>query len=117
MIKINLLIRSVAEKEKKANVARQLAIVIVASAVFALLLASVQIYVMRTIANLEGDIKTSEARLVELKKILGEIDDMKAEKNILEKNWQLSSGLRKIVYIPFDCWMKLMPWFYPRMSD
>jgi len=85
MIKINLLIRSVEEKEKKANITRQLVIVVIASVIFVLLLAFVQIYTMQTIANLEEDIKTNEARLVELKKILGEIDEMKAEKNILEK--------------------------------
>jgi type IV pilus assembly protein PilN len=85
MIKINLLYRSVEEKEKKTNVARQMVIVVVASVVFALLLATVQLYVVRTIMNLEEEIKTKEARLVVLKKIIGEIDDIKAEKKILEK--------------------------------
>jgi type IV pilus assembly protein PilN len=85
MIKINLLYRSVEEKEKKTNVARQMVIVVVASVVFALLLASIQLYVVRTIMNLESEIKTKEARLVVLKKIIGELDDIKAEKKILEK--------------------------------
>jgi type IV pilus assembly protein PilN len=85
MIKINLLFRSVEEKEKKANIARQLAIIVVASAIFVLLIASVQLYVMRTIMNLETDINMKERRLVVLKKIIGEIDDIKAEKKLLEK--------------------------------
>ena len=85
MIKINLLYRSVEEKEKKTNVARQMVIVMVASAVFMLLIAAVQLYVVRTIMNLESEIKTKEERLVVLKKIIGEIDDIKAEKKILEK--------------------------------
>jgi len=63
--------------------------------IFALLLASVQIYTMRVIANLEEDIKTSEARLVVLKKILGEIDDMRAEKNILEKKLMVIKRLEE----------------------
>jgi len=85
MIKINLLYRSVKEKEKKTNIARQLAIVVTATVIFAILIASVQLYMMRSIANIESDIKTREARLVVLKKILGEIDDIRAEKQTLEK--------------------------------
>ena len=85
MIKINLLYRSVEEKEKKTNIARQMVIVMIASVVFALLIAAVQLYVVRTIMNLESEIKTKEERLVVLKKIIGEIDDIKAEKKILEK--------------------------------
>jgi type IV pilus assembly protein PilN len=85
MIKINLLYRSVKEKEKKTNIARQLAIVVTATVVFAILIGSVQLYMMRSIANIESDIKTREARLVVLKKILGEIDDIRAEKQTLEK--------------------------------
>lgn len=85
MIKINLLYRSVEEKEKKTNIARQLAIVVAATIVFAILIVSVQIYMMRSIANIEADIKTKEDRLVVLKKILGEIDDIRAEKRTLEK--------------------------------
>jgi type IV pilus assembly protein PilN len=85
MIKINLLYRSVEEKEKKTNVARQMVIVLVASVAFTFLLAAVQFYVVRTIINLESEIKSKEERLVVLKKIIGEIDDIKAEKKILEK--------------------------------
>lgn len=95
MIKINLLYRSVEEKEKKTNVARQMVIVVIASAVFALLIASVQIYVVRTISNLESEIKTKEERLVVLKKIIGEIDDIKAEKKILEKKLAVINRLEE----------------------
>lgn len=85
MIKINLLYRSVEEKEKKTNIARQMVIFVIVSVVFALLLASVQLYVVQAIMNLESEIKTKEERLVVLKKVIGEIDDIKAEKKILEK--------------------------------
>jgi type IV pilus assembly protein PilN len=85
MIKINLLYRSVAEKEKKTNIARQLVIVVVATVIFAILIASFQIFMMRSIANIEGDIKARETRLVALKKILGEIDDIRMEKQTLER--------------------------------
>lgn len=85
MIKINLLYRSVEEKEKKANVVRQLAIVLLSLFIFVVILASVHLYVAHSISNLETDIAAKEARLVVLKKIIGEIDDIKAEKKILEK--------------------------------
>ena len=85
MIKINLLYRSVAEKEKKTNIARQLAIVVIATVIFVILIASIQIFMMRSIANIEGDIKARETRLVALKKILGEIEDIRMEKQTLER--------------------------------
>ncbi len=85
MIKINLLYRSVEEKEKKTNIARQVFIVVTATVIFVILIASVQIFMMSSIAKLESDVKTREARLVVLKKILGEIDDIRAEKQTLEK--------------------------------
>jgi len=62
-----------------------LAIIVAAAVSFAILIASVQIFMMRSIANIEADIKTREARLVVLKKILGEIDDIRAEKQTLER--------------------------------
>jgi len=85
MIKINLLYRSVEEKEKKTNIARQLAIVVAATVIFAILIASVQTFMMRSIASIEANIKIREARLVVLKKILGEIEDIRAEKQTLER--------------------------------
>jgi type IV pilus assembly protein PilN len=85
MIKINLLYRSVAEKEKKTNIARQLVMFVVVAVIFAAMIAAVQIFMMRSIANIEGDIKARETRLVALKKILGEIDDIRMEKQTLER--------------------------------
>jgi type IV pilus assembly protein PilN len=85
MIKINLLHRSVEEKGKKANVVRQLAIAFLSLLIFVVILASVHLYVAHSIGNLETDIVAKEARLVVLKKIIGEIDDIMAEKKVLEK--------------------------------
>jgi type IV pilus assembly protein PilN len=85
MIKINLLYRYVAEKEKKANIIRQIAIVVLSLIVFLFILASVHFYVAYSVSSLESDIAAQEARLVVLKKIIGEIDDIKMEKKILEK--------------------------------
>jgi type IV pilus assembly protein PilN len=100
MIKINLLYRSVEEKEKKTNIARQLAIVVAATVFFAILIASVQIYMMRSIANFETNIKTREARLVVLKKLLGEIEDIIAEKRTLEKKLAVIKRLEEDRFYP-----------------
>lgn len=95
MIKINLLSGSVREKEKKTNIARQLAVILVSSVIFVILIAAVQLYTMRSIMNLEADIKTKESRLVVLKKILGEIDNIKVEKRILEKKLEVIKRLEE----------------------
>jgi type IV pilus assembly protein PilN len=95
MIKINLLHRSVEEKEKKANVVRQIAIVVLSLFVFLVILASVHLYVAHSIGNLETDIATKEARLLVLKKIIGEIDDIRAEKQVLEKKLAVINRLEE----------------------
>jgi len=83
MIKINLL--PYKEKEKQATKARQAVIILFTSLIFLFIIASVHIYVSRSISNLQRDIKVKETRLVDLKNIIGEIDNIKTEKNILEK--------------------------------
>jgi type IV pilus assembly protein PilN len=85
MIKINLLYRFVEEKERKANVVRQLAIVFLSLLIFLVILASIHLYVAYIIGNLETDIAAKEARLLVLKKVIGEIDDIRTEKKVLEK--------------------------------
>lgn len=95
MIKINLLYRSVEEKEKKANVVRQFAVVFLSLFIFVVILASVHLYVAHSIGNLETDIAAKEARLVVLKKIIGEIDDIRAEKRVLEKKLAVINRLEE----------------------
>jgi type IV pilus assembly protein PilN len=95
MIKINLLHRSVEEKAKKANVVRQLAIVFLSLFTFLVILASIHLYITHSIGNLETDIATGEARLLVLKKIIGEIDDIRAEKKVLEKKLAVINRLEE----------------------
>jgi type IV pilus assembly protein PilN len=95
MIKINLLHRSVEEKAKKANLVRQVAIIFLSLFTFLVILASVYVYVSHVIGNLETDIATREARLVVLKKIIGEIDDIRAEKKVLEKKMAVINRLEE----------------------
>jgi type IV pilus assembly protein PilN len=95
MIKINLLYRSVAEKEKKTNLARQLAIVAGATLLVIILIGAVQFSMMHMISKVETDIKTREARLLVLKKLLGEIEDIRTEKKILEKKLSVINRLEE----------------------
>jgi len=83
MIKINLL--PYKEKEKKAIMARQAVLVLFSSLIFLLLIAAVHIFFSQSIRSLQKDVKAREARLAELKKVIGEIDTIKVEKNTLEK--------------------------------
>jgi len=83
MIKINLL--PYKEKEKKATMARQAVLVLLSSLIFLLLIAAVHIFFSQSISGLQKDVKAREARLAELKKVIGEIDTIKVEKNTLEE--------------------------------
>ena len=83
MIKINLL--PYKEKEKKETLARQAVLLLSASLIFLLLIAAVHIFFSQSISGLQKDVKAREARLAELKKVIGEIDTIKIEKNTLEK--------------------------------
>lgn len=82
MIRINLL--PYHEKEKKANIARQLIIIAGSLGIFLFIVALVQIYMMKSIYNLEADIKEKEARLTELTKTIGDIEKAKEDKKLLE---------------------------------
>jgi type IV pilus assembly protein PilN len=59
------------------------------------ILASVYLYISYVIGNLETDIATREARLVVLKKIIGEIDDIREEKRVLEKKLAVINRLEE----------------------
>ena len=82
MIRINLL--PYHEKAKKANIARQLMIIASSLGLFLFIIALVQIYMMKSISNLETDIKEKEAKLVVLTKTIGDIDKAKQDKKLLE---------------------------------
>jgi len=82
MIKINLL--PYKEKEKKETMARQAVIILFTSLVFLSAIAVVHIYMSRSNSNLESDIQLKEKRLVDLKKIIGEIDTIRIEKNTFD---------------------------------
>jgi type IV pilus assembly protein PilN len=83
MIKINLL--PYREKEKKENIARQISIIGGSFVIFILLLIFVQFNLYSSISRLEGQLKESEARLVDLNKKIGDLDKFKIDKKELEQ--------------------------------
>ncbi len=83
MIKINLL--PYREKEKKENVTRQLSIMAGSLILVILILVLVQFQIKLTITSLQGQIKESEAKLVDLNKKIGQVDQFKKDKKELEQ--------------------------------
>jgi type IV pilus assembly protein PilN len=83
MIKINLL--PYREKEKKENLARQISIVAGSFIIFILLLVFVQFNFSSSIGKLENQVKESEAKLVDLNKKIGDLENFKKDKKDLEQ--------------------------------
>ncbi len=83
MIKINLL--PYREKEKKENIARQVSIIGGSFIILILLLMFIQFKLYSSVINLEGQVKESEAKLVDLNKKIGDLDKFKQYKNELEQ--------------------------------
>ena len=75
MIKINLL--PYHEKKKKENLVQQIWIIAGSLIVFILLLFWLQIWINSSINDLKSKIKESEASLVQLDKIIGDLNKFK----------------------------------------
>jgi type IV pilus assembly protein PilN len=93
MIRINLL--PYIEKKKKETRTSQLIIIGASFALFFVLLAAVFFYMTMSIKNLETEIKNSEDRLATLTKILGEIEIVRADKQIIEKKLEIIKSLEE----------------------
>jgi type IV pilus assembly protein PilN len=93
MIRINLL--PYHEIERKETQSRQIFILASSFVLFLLILASVQIYLWGNISSLEQGLKAKEERLVVLNKIIGEVDEFKKEKLVLEKKLAIIGDLEK----------------------
>ncbi len=93
MIRINLL--PYHEIEKKETQSRQIFILAGSFLLFLLVLASVQLYFWSDIGTLEQGLKAKEERLVVLNKTIGEVDQYKREKMILEKKLGIINDLEK----------------------
>jgi type IV pilus assembly protein PilN len=93
MIRINLL--PYIEKKKKETRTSQIIIFGASFALFFILLAAVFFYMTMSISNLEAEIKNSEAKLATLSRIIGEIEVVKADKQIIEKKLEIIKSLEE----------------------
>ncbi|MBN1662627.1 MAG: PilN domain-containing protein [Deltaproteobacteria bacterium] len=93
MIRINLL--PYHEKAKKANLARQVIIIVGSLSIFLFIVAVIQAVMMASIYSLKSDIKEKEAQLAVLTKIIGDIDKAKADKKLLELKLSAVTALEK----------------------
>ena len=93
MIRINLL--PYIEKKKKETRTSQLIIIGASFALFFILLAAVFFYMTMSINSIETDIKRSQASLDTLTKIIGEIEIVKADKQIIEKKLEIIKSLEE----------------------
>jgi type IV pilus assembly protein PilN len=93
MIKINLL--PYHETKKKVSQAKQVVILVGSLIVFLSCVAILHLYMVARITLLESDIRSSEQQIAELKKIVGNIQDYKADKKIFENKINVISKLEE----------------------
>ena len=91
MIKINLL--PYREREKMADVTRQIALIAISFIVFALIIGAFQLYISMKISSIESDVKDQETRLASLTKIIGDIESYKKDKALLQKKLAIINTL------------------------
>ncbi len=93
MIKINLL--PYHETEKKASQAKEILLLAGSFLVFVACIAVLHLYMVARITLLESDIQANEQRLAELKKIVGNIEELKADKKVLENKINIIAKLEE----------------------
>lgn len=93
MIKINLL--PYHETEKKVSQAKQVVILVGSLIAFLSCIAILHLYMLARITLLESDIRASSQQIAELKKIVGNIQDYKTDKRILENKINVISKLEE----------------------
>jgi type IV pilus assembly protein PilN len=93
MIRINLL--PYREIEKKETQSRQIFILTGSLVLYLLILGAVQVFVWRDVGTIEQSLKVKQERLDVLNKIIGEVDQFKMEKRILERKLAVIGDLEK----------------------
>jgi len=116
MIRINLL--PYHEKAKKETQTRQIVIIAGAFIVFLLIVGAVHLWITMSVSGLEKDVKTKEERIVVLNKLIGEVEQIRNEKRILERKLGSFRILKRIAIIrcvflpmwPLRCRTKTSGW-------
>lgn len=93
MIKVNLL--PYHEIAKKETHLRQLTLIATGTLLFILCLVAVYLWSVGSVKSLEEEVKSKEARLLSLNKMVGEVDKIKQEKQILERKLAVIGELER----------------------
>jgi Tfp pilus assembly protein PilN len=83
MIRINLL--PYREMRRKAEIRRQITVVVSSVLIFFFIIGSLQLYMSLSIRNLEREVKAAEEKLKVLVALTGDIDKFRQDKELMEK--------------------------------
>ncbi|MCX5829109.1 MAG: PilN domain-containing protein [Deltaproteobacteria bacterium] len=93
MIRINLL--PYQEKAKKETQAKQLVIATGCFILFFLIIGMVHLWITASVRSLDKDVKDKDEKILVLNKLIGEVDQIRNEKKILEKKLGVIQNLEK----------------------
>jgi type IV pilus assembly protein PilN len=93
VIKINLL--PYREERKKANLRRQFVMALIFLGVFMLLILSLHLYISTSISRLETKVEVANGKLTALKKITGNLEKFKKDKEIIKKKIDIIQRLER----------------------
>ncbi len=93
MIRINLL--PYQEKAKKETQTKQIVIIAGCFILFFLIIGVVHLWITASVRSLEQDVKSKDEKIMSLNKIIGEVEQIKNEKKILEKKLGVIGNLEK----------------------
>ena len=93
MIRINLL--PYQEKAKKETQTKQLVIVAGCFILFFLIVGMVHLWITVSVSSLDKDVKAKDEKILVLNKLIGEVDQIKNEKKILERKLGVIQNLEK----------------------
>ena len=93
MIRINLL--PYQEKAKKETQTKQIVIIAGCFILFFLIIGAVHLWITASVNSLEKDVKDKDEKILALNKLIGEVEQIKNEKKILEKKLGVIQNLEK----------------------
>lgn len=93
MIRINLL--PYQEKAKKETQTKQLVIIAGCFVLFFLIVGLVHMWITVSVSSLDKDVKAKDEKILVLNKLIGEVEQIKNEKKILEKKLGVIGTLEK----------------------
>ncbi len=93
MIRINLL--PYQEKAKKETQTKQLVIIAGCFVLFFLIVGMIHLWITTSVSSLDKDVKAKDEKILVLNKLIGEVEQIKNEKKILEKKLGVIGTLEK----------------------